>query len=67
MNHIIPGQCRIWTRYHAADDPYWVTMSYAPRGYRECLRIVQAYRERYPEREYRITADSDLLRPLPTP
>ena len=61
---MIPGLCRIWTRYHAADDPYWVTMSYAARDYRGCLRIVQTYRERYPEREYLITADSDLCQPL---
>jgi len=63
MTNIIPGLCRIWTRVPAI-DPYWVKMTYAARDYRACLRITQAYRARFPEREYRITADFDILRPL---
>ena len=63
MNHIIPGLCRVWTRVPAV-SPYWTNMSYAGRDYRGCLRIVQAYRARYPDREYLITADHDICQPL---
>ena len=59
----IPGLCRIWTRVPSV-SPYWTKMTYAPRDYRGCLHIVKAYRARWPEREYRITADFDNLQPL---
>ena len=65
MTYIIPGLCRIWTRYKDdPSNPYWVKMTYAPRSYRDCLVIKQLYEVRYPAREYLITADSDLMQPL---
>ena len=65
MTYIIPGLCRVWTRYKDSPaDPYWVKMTYAPRDYRGCLVLKQLYEIRYPNREYLITADSDLLQPL---
>jgi len=59
----IPGLCRVWTRVPAV-DPYWVKMSYHARSYAGCLKIKQAYERRFPDREYIITADFDILQPL---
>ena len=59
----IPGMCRVWTRVPSI-DPYWVKMTYSPRDYAGCLLIKQSYERRFPEREYLITADSDLFQPL---
>jgi len=63
MSYTIPGLCRVWTRIPSI-DPYWVKMTYAPRDYRGCALIKQKYERRFPDREYLITADSDLLQPL---
>ena len=60
----IPGQCRMWARPTTGDQQYWRAMSYAPRDYRACEHIVGIYTNDFPNMEYRITADSDLCRPV---
>jgi len=58
----IPGLCRIWFR--RSDQPYWVAMSYAARGYTDCEQLVEYYEEEWGQLyDYVITADSDLCRP----
>ena len=60
----IPGLCRVWTRFKDPARPYWTKMTYAPRDYHGCLVIKQAYEARWPDREYLITADHDIMQPL---
>ena len=60
----IPGLCRIWARRTSGSDQYWTVMSYAPRGYNDCERIVDDYIDRFGNLyTYAITADHDLCRP----
>ena len=60
----IPGLCRIWARRTSGDDQYWRVMTYAPRGYHDCERIVDDYIDRFGNLyHYTITADHDLCRP----
>jgi hypothetical protein len=54
----------MWARPTTGDQQYWRAMSYAPRDYRACEHIVGTYTNDFPNMEYRITADSDLCRPV---
>ena len=60
----IPGLCRIWAR--RTNQPYWVALTYSPRGYHECEALVNHYEEEWGSHyDYVITADSNLCRPKP--
>ena len=41
----IPGLCRIWAR--RSNQPYWVALTYSPRGYHECEALVNHYEEEW--------------------
>ena len=61
---MIPGICRIWARPTTGDNQYWQTMPYAPRGYSDCVRLVEDYQDRFGNLYmYEITADLDICRP----
>lgn len=58
----IAGLCRVYARKH--NDPYWIKMPYAPRGYHECEDLVAFYEEEWGNLyDYVITADHDLCQP----
>ena len=58
----IPGMCRIWCKKQGG---YWTSMSYAPRGFSDCERLVEDYEDRFGSLyQYTITADHDLCRPV---
>ena len=63
---MIAGMCKIWARRLTGDTKqYWFAMPYAPRGYSECVTLVEYYEGEWPNAyEYCITADSNLCRPL---
>jgi len=60
----IPGLCKLWCRSTTGPNQYWVAMSYAARDYFACQQLGRLYQENFPDMEYRITANSDMCRPV---
>ena len=62
MQSFIPGMCRVWCR--KVDQPHWQMMPYKPRGYSDCVSLVEYYEEEWGNHyDYEITCDSNLARP----
>ena len=59
----IPGMCRVWCK--RTGTTYWTTMSYAARGWHDCVSLVDYYSELWGDHyTYEITTDSRLARPV---